>query len=113
MLHSFCCVFRRSYRIVYGMPKRSSKKKTTPKKSKRAQAEDVNELAVRIVEATTEQEQPEMSKNETSGKNPAAVTLGRLGGLKGGKARAEKLSEQERSEIARKAAIARWSRKER
>ena len=43
------------------------------------------------------------------GKNPAAVALGRLGGLKGGKARAAKLSAEDRSEIARKAAIARWS----
>ncbi len=42
-------------------------------------------------------------------KNPAAVALGRLGGLKGGKARAEKLSEKRRKEIAKKAAMARWS----
>jgi len=44
-------------------------------------------------------------------KNPAAVTLGRLGGLKGGKARAAKLSASERSEIAKRAAQARWSSK--
>jgi len=47
-------------------------------------------------------EQPE------SGKNPAAVALGRLGGLKGGKARAEKLSPKRRKAIARKAAQSRW-----
>ncbi len=41
-------------------------------------------------------------------KNPAAVALGRLGGLKGGKARAKKLSKKRRSEIAKKAAQARW-----
>ena len=41
-------------------------------------------------------------------KNPAAVALGRLGGLKGGKARAAKLSAEERSAIARQAAAARW-----
>lgn len=41
-------------------------------------------------------------------KNPAAVALGRLGGLKGGKARAEKLSARRRKQIARKAALARW-----
>jgi len=41
-------------------------------------------------------------------KNPAAVALGRLGGLKGGKARAEKLSAKKRKEIAQKAAKARW-----
>jgi hypothetical protein len=44
-------------------------------------------------------------------KNPAAVALGRLGGLKGGKARAEKLSANERKSIAKKAAAARWSKK--
>jgi hypothetical protein len=42
-------------------------------------------------------------------KNPAAVALGRLGGKKGGKARAAKLSKERRSEIAREAALARWS----
>lgn len=41
-------------------------------------------------------------------KNPAAVALGRLGGLKGGKARAEKLSAKKRADIAKKAAKARW-----
>lgn len=41
-------------------------------------------------------------------KNPAAVALGRLGGMKGGKARADKLSPQMRTEIARKAASVRW-----
>ena len=44
------------------------------------------------------------------GKNPAAVMLGRLGGLKGGKARARKLSAEKRSEIAKKAAQVRWSK---
>ena len=43
-------------------------------------------------------------------KNPAAVALGRLGGLKGGKARAAKLSQKRKSEIARKAARARWGK---
>jgi hypothetical protein len=42
------------------------------------------------------------------GKNPAAVQLGRLGGRKGGKARAEKLTPEQRSAIARRAAVARW-----
>lgn len=44
-------------------------------------------------------------------KNPAAVALGRLGGLKGGKARAEKLSAKKRSQIAKKAAKTRWASK--
>ncbi len=70
------------------MPKRSSKKR------------DFNELAASIVkEAAAEGE-----------KNPAAVALGRLGGKKGGPARAEKLSPDQRIEIAKKAAKARWNR---
>ena len=44
-------------------------------------------------------------------KNKAAQELGRLGGLKGGRARAEKLSAEERSAIAKKAAIKRWGQK--
>ena len=44
-------------------------------------------------------------------KNPAAVALGKLGGAKGGKARAAKMSPEERRESARKAAQARWQRK--
>ncbi len=65
---------------------------------------DVNQIAARIVEVTTAEpgKKPE--------KNPAAVTLGRLGGLKGGKARAESLSKKRRSEIAKKAAKTRWSK---
>lgn len=76
------------------MPKRSSKKPPT----------DVNENALRVVRiATGEEEAPPE-------KNPAAVALGRLGGKKGGKARAERLSPEERREIASRAAAARWSR---
>jgi len=44
-------------------------------------------------------------------KNPAAVALGRLGGLKGGKARAAILSPKRRSEIARNAVMARWDKR--
>ncbi len=54
-------------------------------------------------EPTPETEQP--------AKNPHAQALGRLGGLKGGKARAKKLTPAERSEIAKKAAAARWKKK--
>jgi hypothetical protein len=49
---------------------------------------------------------------DESGKNPAAVALGRLGGLKGGKARASMLSAEQRSEIAKNAAAARWHKGE-
>ena len=57
--------------------------------------DDPNEAAFRGVQALIEQ---------SEGKNPAAVALGRLGGLKGGKARAEKLSAKKRSAIAKKGA---------
>lgn len=43
------------------------------------------------------------------GKNPAAVELGRLGGKKGGRARADKMTDAERSAVAKRAAEARWN----
>lgn len=79
---------------TYGMPKRSS----TPT--------DRNKLAKWIVDQVTIEAEAQPQKN------PAAVALGRIGGLKGGKARAEKLSSKKRQAIARKAAKARWARKE-
>lgn len=51
-------------------------------------------------------------ETEQPTKNPHAVALGRRGGLKGGKARADKLTPEQRSEIARRAAQARWKKKE-
>ena len=67
---------------------------------------DFSQIAHAVVElATDEKEQAE----EPSTKNPAAVELGRLGGLKGGPARAKKLSKKKRSEIAKNAAQARWN----
>ena len=62
-------------------------------------------MASQIVERTTGEPTP---KSEDVSKNPAAVALGRLGGLKGGKARAEKLTSERKREIAKKAAQARW-----
>ena len=79
------------------MPKRSSKKEGR---------EGGNEIAFGVAqEATSEPVEPEPDT-----RNPHAVALGRLGGLKGGKARAQKLTKKQRSEIARKAAQARWSK---
>ncbi len=63
--------------------------------------EDFNEAAFRVVQQST---------SEPSHKNPAAVALGRLGGLKGGKARAQALPASKRKAIAKKAAKARWSK---
>ncbi len=66
---------------------------------------DFSQIAHAIVDlATDEKDQVE----EPTTKNPAAVELGRLGGLKGGPARAKKLSKKKRSEIAKKAAMSRW-----
>lgn len=70
----------------------------------RKQSQDINETAFSIVQQITS----EPAKKE---KNPAAVALGRLGGLKGGIARANSLSAKKRKEIARKAAISRWIKK--
>jgi hypothetical protein len=67
------------------MPKRSS-----------SSPEDVNETAFRVL------------REATGEKNPAAVALGRLGGKKGGAARAAKLSPKRRKQIARQAAMKRW-----
>lgn len=50
-------------------------------------------------------------KDVVAGKDPAAIALGRRGGLKGGKARAAKLTPEQRSEIAKRAASARWKSK--
>jgi hypothetical protein len=52
-----------------------------------------------------------MAENLEIGKNPAAVALGRLGGLKGGKARAKTLTALARKKIAKRAAAARWKKK--
>lgn len=52
-----------------------------------------------------------MGEQPTEGKNPAAVALGRLGGLKGGRARAAKMTAKERSASAKKAAQSRWAGK--
>lgn len=67
---------------------------------------DTNEIAARVVAQASGQPMPEAE----DGKNPAAVALGRLGGLKGGKARAAKLSKKKRSAIAKKAARVRWGK---
>jgi hypothetical protein len=72
-----------------------------PERSSKRRKPDENETAYRVVaEATGSVERQ---------KNPAAVELGRLGGMKGGPARAAKLSAKKRQQIARKAAMARWA----
>ncbi len=65
----------------------------------RKRPRDLNELAASIVSDATDENKAEAADD---GKDPAAVSLGRRGGLKGGKARAAKLTPEQRSEIARK-----------
>lgn len=86
------------------MPDRSSKP-----------SRDANQAARRAIDLLTESEPAPTEEEERPAKperekDPAAVSLGRRGGLKGGKARAEKMTAEERSEVARKAAGARWGR---
>lgn len=71
---------------------------------------DTNQLAKFIVGVASGDIEPPELKPRDDGKNPAAVALGRLGGLKGGKARAEKLTKAKRTLIAKKAASARWKK---
>ncbi len=78
------------------MPKRSSK--------------DENQLAKSIVDQIIAETESEDFDKEKPQKNPAAVMLGRLGGLKGGKARAANLTPERRKEIAKKAAQSRWGK---
>jgi len=88
--------------IINGMPKRSSK------------AADLNSLAAAIVlDATKGEPEAEVADPPAAveEKDPAAVSLGRRGGLKGGHARAAALTTEERSAIAKAAAKARWSTK--
>ena len=81
------------------MPNRSSNRGQGPK--------DINQIAFDVVQkaigARPKEEPPDPAKN------PAAVALGRLGGLKGGAARKAKLTPERRAEIARTAAKKRWS----
>ncbi len=80
------------------MPKRSSKKKPI---------RDISVLAAHIVEQSTGEP---TAKADDANKNPAAVALGRLGGLKGGAKLGLVVYTERRKEIARKAAQARWKR---
>ena len=78
--------------------------------AKTKQSTDVNVTAFEILQAVTGEPASKPKKPTPSKKNPAAVALGRLGGRKGGKARAEKLSAAKRREIVSRAAKARWSK---
>lgn len=75
-----------------------------PDRSRKRPA-DLNSLAASIVHDATDDEP---AQPVDDGKDPAAVALGRKGGLKGGRARADRLTAEQRSAIARKAAAIRW-----
>jgi hypothetical protein len=83
-----------------------------PDRSRKPRPRDPNQLAKLIVDIATGQveDKPDpLSIDET--KDPAAVSLGRRGGLKGGKARAAAMTPERRAEIARNAAAKRWGGK--
>jgi hypothetical protein len=69
---------------------------------------DPNQLGKLIIDIATGQMEDRPPTPEEQGKDPAAVALGRKGGLKGGKARAAKLTPSQRSQSAKKAAKSRW-----
>jgi hypothetical protein len=100
------------YKVRYlGMPTRSSTAKKKPAPKRTGTAHDFTVTARRVVEqAIGEKLSGEPLDDTNASKNPAAVALGRLGGVKGGKARAEALSPAKRKAIAKKAAAARWKR---
>ena len=77
-------------------------------RSSKKRPRDISQRAKLIVDIAAGEVE---DKPEDEGKNPHAVALGRLGGKKGGKARAAKLTSTERREIAKKAAQARWQKK--
>ena len=78
--------------------------------SKPPRPRDPNQLAKLIVDvAVGDMNDATLTPD---GKNAAAVALGRRGGLKGGYARAESMSAEERSDVARRAALARWGKRE-
>jgi hypothetical protein len=87
--------------MLVSMPDRSRKR-----------PRDLNQLAKRLVDESTG-DAPALEEPDEPAKDPAAVELGRRGGLKGGKARAERMTPTERVESARRAARARWDAQDR
>lgn len=83
---------------------------TRPSKKRRNQLDPV-ELARKIVDQAVGDAPKEAPPDPYEGKNRAAVELGRLGGSKGGKARAAKLTAAQRKSIAKKAAAKRWGKR--
>jgi len=76
--------------------------------AKAKRPKDTNQLAKNIADIATGESKDTLSESEAKS---AAAALGKLGGLKGGPARAKALSAKRRSEIAKAAAAARWGNK--
>ena len=72
---------------------------------------DLNQWAKRMVDIATGEVTDREPTPEEQGKDTAAVSLGRRGGLKGGRIRADRMQPERRSEIAKKAADARWAKR--
>jgi len=92
------------------MPKPTRKPEHPENPPKRPR--DANQLAFQVVGELTGTLEPLPPEDAGPPKNPAAVALGKLGGSKGGKARAASLTPAQRREIARRAARVRWDKKE-
>ena len=94
------------------MPRRSSKAEPTPKPKRPGTARDHDfaTVARSVVERAIGERLDGSPLPPAPAKNPAAVALGKLGGLKGGRARAEALTPAKRKAIAQKAAAARWQK---
>jgi hypothetical protein len=82
-----------------------------PNRSRKKRQPDPNVTAFNIIQAIAGEAEPAPVAPPDNGKDPAAVALGRKGGLKGGKARAASMTKKQRSASARKAARARWGPK--
>jgi len=80
------------------------------KRSRKLEAEDVNQIAARMTRHLIETTEANEVMSDENTRRALARALGRLGGLKGGKARAAKLTKAELSESASKAARARWAK---
>lgn len=81
-----------------------------PKRSRKPASRDFNQIARSVVDKATGVETAAKPAKAEKAKDPAAVALGRRGGLKGGKARAAKMTKAERSASAKTAAAARWGK---
>ena len=83
-----------------------------PKRSRKPKLPDPNLTAFGIIQVIAGEPAPEPVAPPEGAKDPAAVALGRKGGLKGGKARAAKMTKAQRVASAKKAAAARWGKKD-